>query len=136
MNPQLENHPPIDRELLAVSAARVASFGSATMADVRVFRHFSASVCERALLAAGMPRASVDSFLYGSQPGSVFAVERGAMSRPMKPQLEALAREHLFIETLEVRGSDSLDFHDVGVAGLASVLEAAFELGRQEGAQR
>jgi len=54
----------------------------------------------------------------------------------MNPQLEALAREHLFIETLEVRGSDSLDFHDVGVAGLASALEAAFELGRQEGAQR
>lgn len=29
-----------------------------------------------------------------------------------------IAREHLGIETLESRGRDALDFHEVGVAGL------------------
>ena len=33
------------------------------------------------------------------------------------------------IETLEVRGSDSLDFHDVGVGSLRRALEDAFLAG-------
>ena len=33
------------------------------------------------------------------------------------------------IETLEVRGSDSLDFHDVGVGSLRRALEDAFIAG-------
>jgi len=41
-----------------------------------------------------------------------------------------IAREHLNIETLEERKSDSLDFHDVGVVGIRRALEAAYEAGR------
>ncbi len=45
--------------------------------------------------------------------------------------LLSIAREHLFIETLETRHSDSLDFHDVSVWGVKAALEAAFEAGRK-----
>jgi len=58
------------------------------------------------------------------------------MNHPINPELFAIAREHFFVETLEERKSDSLDFHEVSVWGIQSALEAAFELGRQEGAQR
>jgi hypothetical protein len=44
--------------------------------------------------------------------------------------LEALARIHVGIETLEVRKMDALDFHEVGVLSLKDALRAAFELGR------
>lgn len=44
--------------------------------------------------------------------------------------LAQIAREELGIETLEVRGRDRLDFHDVGVAGLRRALERAYEMGR------
>jgi hypothetical protein len=45
-----------------------------------------------------------------------------------------IAEKHLFIETLETRNSDSLDFHDVSVWGLRSALEAAFKAGVELGA--
>ena len=41
----------------------------------------------------------------------------------------AIAKEHLRIETLEIRRSDSLDFHDVSVWGIRAALEAAYEAG-------
>ncbi len=41
-----------------------------------------------------------------------------------------IAREHLGIETLESRGRDALDFHEVGVAGLSAALEAAYRAGQ------
>ena len=41
----------------------------------------------------------------------------------------AIAKEHLFIETLETRRSDSLDFHDVSVWGVRAALEAAYKAG-------
>ena len=41
-----------------------------------------------------------------------------------------IAQRHLRIETLEVRNSDRLDFHDCGVASLKAALKAAFEAGR------
>jgi hypothetical protein len=41
----------------------------------------------------------------------------------------AIAREHLRIETLETRRSDSLDFHDVSVWGVRDALEAAYKAG-------
>jgi hypothetical protein len=44
---------------------------------------------------------------------------------------EAIAREHLRIETLERRKSDSLDFHEVAVWALRDALAAAFEAGRR-----
>ena len=45
--------------------------------------------------------------------------------------LEQIAKEHLFIETLEAQHSDRLDFHDVSVWGVKAALEAAFEAGRK-----
>ncbi|MCK4862615.1 MAG: hypothetical protein KAS85_11940 [Rhodobacteraceae bacterium] len=43
--------------------------------------------------------------------------------------LISIARKHLFIETLEERKSDSLDFHDVSVWGIQAALEAAYAAG-------
>ena len=45
--------------------------------------------------------------------------------------LTQIAQQHLKIETLETRHSDSLDFHDVAVWQIEEALEAAFEAGRQ-----
>ena len=43
--------------------------------------------------------------------------------------LEQIAQQHLFIDTLQTRSSDSLDFHDVSVWGVKAALEAAYEAG-------
>ena len=48
---------------------------------------------------------------------------------PIEQLLTQIAREHLSIETLETRRSDSLDFHDVAVWCVRSALEAAFNAG-------
>lgn len=45
--------------------------------------------------------------------------------------LESIALDHLFIETLQTRHRDSLDFHDVSVWGVKAALQAAFEAGRK-----
>ncbi len=51
--------------------------------------------------------------------------------QPTKDELfAAIAKEHLNIETLETRNSDSLDFHDVSVWGIQAALEAAFAAGK------
>ncbi|MDE1901250.1 MAG: hypothetical protein KGI37_06385 [Alphaproteobacteria bacterium] len=43
---------------------------------------------------------------------------------------EMIAKEHLNIETLKTRNSDSLDFHDCSVWGIKKALQAAYDLGR------
>lgn len=43
---------------------------------------------------------------------------------------EKIALDHFFIETLETRNSDRLDFHDCAVWAIRSALDAAFEAGR------
>ena len=43
--------------------------------------------------------------------------------------LEQIAKQHLFIDTLETQSSDRLDFHDVSVWGVKSALQAAYEAG-------
>lgn len=43
---------------------------------------------------------------------------------------ESIALEHLFIDTLQTRDSDRLDFHEVSVWGVKRALQAAFEAGR------
>ena len=43
--------------------------------------------------------------------------------------LTRIAQEHLFIDTLETRKSDSLDFHDVSVWGVKEALLAAYQAG-------
>lgn len=53
----------------------------------------------------------------------------------MQKTLEKIALDHLFIDTLETRNSDSLDFHDVSVWAVKSALEAAYRAG-QEAAQK
>ena len=44
--------------------------------------------------------------------------------------LLALAERHLFVETLETRNADHLDFNEHAVWAIRSVLEAAFKAGR------
>jgi hypothetical protein len=46
--------------------------------------------------------------------------------------LTQIAQQHLRIETLEARRSDSLDFHDVAVWRLSDALEAAFNAGVEQ----
>ena len=58
------------------------------------------------------------------------------MNKKTEKQLEEIAKEQLFIETLETRMSDSLDFHDVSVWGVKEALKLAFELGKAEGERR
>jgi hypothetical protein len=50
-------------------------------------------------------------------------------------QLQQIALDHLFIDTLETRNSDRLDFHEVSVWGVKSALMAAYEAGRQAAKQ-
>ena len=45
-------------------------------------------------------------------------------------QLLQIATDHLFIETLETRNSDRLDFHDLSVWAVKAALRAAFEAGQ------
>lgn len=46
-----------------------------------------------------------------------------------------IAERHLFLETLETRNADSLDFHEHAVWAVRSALEAAFEAGRSAAAE-
>jgi len=55
------------------------------------------------------------------------------MDKKTEKKLEKIAKEELFIETLETRNSDGLDFYEVSVWGVKKALELAFELGRSEG---
>lgn len=43
--------------------------------------------------------------------------------------IEALAEQHLRLETLETRNSDSLDFSDQAVWSIKAALQAAYEAG-------
>ncbi len=52
-----------------------------------------------------------------------------ATNRTANQTLEAIARQHLRIETLETRKSDSLDFHEVAVWSVVAALEAAYQAG-------
>lgn len=45
--------------------------------------------------------------------------------------LTEIAQEELFVETLEPRMCDSLDFYDVYVLGIKRALERAYEAGQQ-----
>ena len=49
--------------------------------------------------------------------------------------LSLIAQKHLYIETLESRHSDRLDFHDVAVWGIKEALHAAFMAGCEAGLQ-
>ena len=47
--------------------------------------------------------------------------------------LAEIAARHLFLETLETRNSDSLDFHDLAVWSIREALLAAYHAGRESG---
>ena len=49
----------------------------------------------------------------------------------VEPVISAIAKKHLRIETLNLRGRDALDFHDVSVSSLRDALAAAYEAGRK-----
>jgi len=49
--------------------------------------------------------------------------------------LTRIAQEHLFIDTLETRNSDSMDFHDVSVWALIAAYQAGLAAG-QKAAQK
>ena len=52
-------------------------------------------------------------------------------AQTLDQQMQQIALDHLFIETLETRHSDRMDFHEVSVWGAKSALMAAYEAGRQ-----
>ena len=56
-------------------------------------------------------------------------------NKALENLLQQIALDHLFIETLETRNSDRLDFHEVSVWGVKSALIAAYEAGRQAAKQ-
>ena len=56
-------------------------------------------------------------------------------AQTLDQQLQQIALDHLFIETLETRNSDRMDFHEVSVWGVKSALMAAYEAGQQAAQQ-
>ena len=56
-------------------------------------------------------------------------------AKTLDQQMQQIALDHLFIETLETRNSDRMDFHEVSVWGVKSALMAAYEAGRQAARQ-
>ncbi|MEX0652548.1 MAG: hypothetical protein WD534_11230 [Phycisphaeraceae bacterium] len=51
----------------------------------------------------------------------------------MQQAIERIARETLNVATLDTRGRDQLDFHDLSVWQLRQALEQAYEAGRAAG---
>ena len=55
---------------------------------------------------------------------------------PSEALLLEIAARHFFLETLETRNADSLDFHEVAVWSIRGALEAAFAAGLATAAKR
>ena len=55
------------------------------------------------------------------------------MGQTKQQLFESIAKETLFIETLETRNSDSLDFYDTSVWGIKEALERAYQAGLKQG---
>lgn len=53
---------------------------------------------------------------------------------PIALELEAIASQHLLVDSLQAQGSDRLDFRDLHVDLIRAGLEAAYEAGRRRGA--
>lgn len=53
------------------------------------------------------------------------------MKNSIEKKLEKFAKDILFVETLETRNSDGLDFYDISVWGLKEALLQAYKLGQQ-----
>ena len=64
----------------------------------------------------------------------VITMTHTAKTTQQRDQLLAqIALDHLFIETLQTRNSDRLDFHDVSVWAVQSALVAAYQAGLAAG---
>ncbi len=50
-------------------------------------------------------------------------------AKTLEQLFQRIALDHLFIDTLETRHSDRLDFHEVSVWAVKSALQAAFDAG-------
>lgn len=48
-------------------------------------------------------------------------------------EIAAIARDELDLDTIDVRNSDDLDFHERHVASIRAALVAAYEAGRRAG---
>ena len=61
-----------------------------------------------------------------------------AKAQPAAPEalILEIASKHFFIETLETRNSDRLDFHDVAVWAMRNALEEAYAAGLAAAAKR
>jgi hypothetical protein len=79
-------------------------------------------------LISGADRANVIPAKQTNAPGA--AAMDASRTAPDALILE-IAQRRFFIETLETRNSDSLDFHDVAVWAIRAALEEAFEAGRR-----
>jgi len=55
--------------------------------------------------------------------------------RGIERQLQQIALDHLFIDTLETRHSERLDFHEVSVWAVGSALMAAYRAGQEAAKQ-
>jgi hypothetical protein len=55
---------------------------------------------------------------------------------PSEALLAEIAMKHFFIDTVETRNSDSLDFHDVAVWAIRSALEVAYAAGAAAATKR
>lgn len=62
-------------------------------------------------------------------PKTTRQTTRRNSTQPLDALLTQIAQENLFIDTLETRKSDSLDFHDVSVWGVKEALIAAYQAG-------
>jgi len=54
------------------------------------------------------------------------------LSKAIDKKIEKIAKDEFFIETLETRNSDQLDFYDISVWSVKKALERAYELGKKD----
>jgi hypothetical protein len=86
----------------------------------------------RLLLIQCLPSSGNEAFMRtSSTTAKDHQMKHTTNQKAIDKLFEQIALEHLFIETLETRNMDSLDFHDVSVRGIKSALQAAFDAGRQ-----
>ena len=64
------------------------------------------------------------------QDAALLDIETKPAPAAPKALILEIATRHFFVETLETRNSDQLDFHDVAVWAMRAALEDAFEAGR------
>ena len=54
------------------------------------------------------------------------------LSEAINKKIEKIAKDEFYIDTLETRDSDQLDFYDIAVWSVKKALERAYELGKRD----